>query len=391
MKANRGDAPTTQPIRQSWDWLVVLLLAALIAAFALTVTSRDFYSYWTAGHEFARRANPYDADVVQRLEDAAGAHEPWGSLIMLNPPNALPLVLPLGWFGPRLAGLVWSLVLLGCLIVSVRLVCALHGSPAGNISILGYCFVPALACILTGQIPLFALLGLALFLWLHRSYPMAAGASLYLCAVKPHLFVPFGIALLAWIIAAQVWRVLVGAVIALCAGGAFTFLLDPHAWSQYRAMMRMFAPRIVHEFIPCPAVVLRFAIDRNAMWLEFVPAALGAVWALWYFLRHRHHWSWMEHGGLLMLVSILVAPYAWLIDQVVVVPALLHAAYRVRSRAFNAILALASVVIFVEILLGANVHSRWHLWPAPFWLVLYLWAMRSAKRARAADEVISGD
>ena len=44
------------------------------------------------------------------------------------------------------------------------------------------------------------LLGLVLFLRLHRSSPFLAGVSLWLCLLKPHLFVPFGIVLIVWAI-----------------------------------------------------------------------------------------------------------------------------------------------------------------------------------------------
>jgi hypothetical protein len=40
---------------------------------------------------------------------------------MLNPPSALMLALPLAFFGLRTGALIWSLLLLGCLVVSVRL------------------------------------------------------------------------------------------------------------------------------------------------------------------------------------------------------------------------------------------------------------------------------
>jgi hypothetical protein len=81
-----------------------------------------------------------------------------------------------------------------------------------------------------------------------------------------------------------------------------------------------------------------------------------------------------------MLVSVLVAPYTWLIDQSILMPAVLHGAYRNRSRAAIILAGLASGFIILQICLGADVHSRWNLWPAPFWLIWYLWAMRSSRK-----------
>jgi hypothetical protein len=85
----------------------------------------------------------------------------------------------------------------------------------------------------------------------------------------------------------------------------------------------------------------------------------------------------MEHGSLLMLVSVLLAPYTWLMDQTILIPALLHAAYPTRSRNLIAILASASAVIEVGILRGLPpTHSAFYLWTAPAWLAWYLYATR---------------
>lgn len=376
-----------------WQWLssrdffALIVLAAFVLAFSLTVSNRDFLSYWTAGRQLIHRANPYDIAAVDRLEAGAGFHGPSGSLIMLNPPTALPLALPLGLFGSRLGGVLWSFALLACLVSSVRITRIMHGNPPNDFHLLGYYFAPAITCILTGQIPVFALLGLTSFLRLHKTRPAWAGASLWLCAVKPHLFLPFGVALLAWIVVTKRYRIIIGAATAITAATVLDLLLDPSVWTQYRDMMHAFAPRIAREFIPCVSVVLRRAVNPRAIWIQFIPAILGCLWALYYFRKHRHEWDWMEHGSLLILISIIVAPYTWLIDQSILIPAMLHAAYRAHSRAFTIAMALASFLILLQIFLGADVRSKWNLWPALFWLVMYLLGTKSEAASITASNI----
>jgi hypothetical protein len=358
--------------------LALFLAIAIVTSFTLTVPARDSLAYWTAGHELLHRANPYASDKVQLLERAAGFHGPRGTLVMLNPPSTLPLTLPFGLFGFRFAGLLWSLSLLGCLIASVRIVWTLHGRPQNQLHLLGYSFAPAVICVFAGQIPLFALLGLTLFLRLHRTQPFSAGAALCLCAVKPHLFIPLGLVLIAWTLMTRRYRVLIGAAVTFAAINAFVILLDPPVWTQYREFMHSVSGMMGVEFIPCLSVVLRRAINPRAFWIQGIPEALGCIWALWYFWKHRRTWDWMDHGALLMLVSVFVAPYAWLIDQSVLIPALMHGLYRSRSRSFSILLATASALVFLQTVLVAGVHSPWNLWPAPFWLLLYIWFTRSA-------------
>jgi hypothetical protein len=135
--------------------------------------------------------------------------------------------------------------------------------------------------------------------------------------------------------------------------------------------------RMQQELIPCVSIMLRSIISPKIMWLQYLPSALGCIWALAYFRKHYDHWDWMEHGSLLMLVSVLLAPYTWLMDQAILIPALLHAAYLTRSRSFVAILALASAVIEIGALRGlAPTNSAFYLWTAPAWLAWYLYAIR---------------
>ncbi len=365
------------------------LLIAVVAGLALAVTaiflcavplaghmaaSRDFVCYWATGQRLVHHANPYDRPAMTRMEHAAGLKVK-GVLLMRNPPWALPLAYPLGFVGLRVASGLWSLILLGCLLVSVRLLRQMHGSPANYLHWLALAFTPALICLIMGQTSLFALLGLVLFLRYHRDRPFAAGAALWLCLLKPHLFLPFATALAAWMVMKRSYKILAGAAAALAASSAAAYLIEPRAWSLYLAMMR--APNIEQEFIPCLSDALRYWLHPQATWIQFLPAALCCVWALVYFWYRRHAWDWNRHGSLLMLVSILAAPYCFLYDQGLVIPALLGGAYATRSRAL--LVALVAVVIGLDMELPwVRITSGFYMWTAPVWLGWFLLARATA-------------
>jgi hypothetical protein len=337
--------------------------------------TRDFVTYWAAGQQLVHHTNPYDRDAILGLERSAGFPSGDPGLIMRNPPSSLLFVLPLGFLGPRPGLLFWSLLLLACLVASVRMVWNMHGRPKNQLNLLGYSFGPALVCLMVGQVSLLVLLGLVLFLRLHRSSPFLAGVSLWLCLLKPHLFLPFGIALLLWVILTRSYFLLAGTAVALGVSTGIAFLLDPPAWMHYGQMIR--APWIDRLAIPCLSIVLRRNVSPNTIWVQYLPAALGCVWALAYFRRHRDHWDWMEHGSLLMLVSVLVSPYSWPMDQVVLMPALLHAVYLTRSRSLVAIFALSSAFVGVWSLRGnVPLYSAFYIWFVPAWLAWYLYATR---------------
>jgi hypothetical protein len=259
--------------------------------------------------------------------------------------------------------------------------------PKSRCNVLGYSlspglvpllFAPAFACVFFGQTALFALLGLALFLRFHGSHPFLAGMSLWLCALKPHLFLPFAAVLILWIIVSRSYAVLAGAVLALGATSIAVSFLDPHAWSQYSQMMH--TAGLEREFIPCLSIALRFAINPNSSWLQYVPAAAGCIWAVQYYWRRRDRWNWVQHGPLLVLASMLLSPYAWLTDQVLALPALLQAAFRTSLRSLL-LLALASSAIEIAIRSNFSLHSPYFLWTAPAWLAWYFYARRQAATA----------
>ena len=375
---------------------------ALVSGIALAITAlflcvapltgeiagaRDFVVYWATGQQLIHHSNPYDAQAVAHLEWDAGLPRQLGVLFIRNPPWALPLVYPLGLLGVRMGALLWSLALLGSLWGSVRMVWLMHGRPRSMLNLLGLSFAPALVCLIVGQTSLFALLGLVCFLYLHGTRPFFAGMSLWLCALKPHLFLVFGIALLVWVIVNRSYKVLLGAATALAASSALSWWIYPNAWADYAHMMRTYG--LQYEFIPCWSVVLRLWVSPGTLGLQSLLPALGCGWALVYFWRKRHAWDWMKDGSLLILVSILAAPYCWVFDQSVAIPALLHGAYLVRSRVLLAALALASLVMEIGLVSGVKLPSPFYLWTAPAWLVWYLLVTASIRKTQPSAKKLS--
>lgn len=343
--------------------------------------SRDYVFYWAAGQQLVHHLNPWSSAMVGRVEHAAG-FTAQGSYYMRNPPWALALAWPLGFLPARAGALPWSLLMLAVAWGSAWLLWSTLGRPVNYVAWLGYGFLPALQCVVMGQTSVFPLLGLALFLRLHRSRPFWAGASLWFCMLKPHLFVPWAIVLFAWIAVTRAWRILAGGVAAMAASCLVTEALDPRAWSQYLEWAR--TSGVSSQYIPCLSVELRNLVSPGAEWLAFAPMALACVWALAWFWPRRHSWEWMREGNLVMLVSLVAAPYCWFADQSVALPALLAAAAWMRSRKVLAALGVLYLLALIQpFAFSVGVTSGLYLWTAPAWLAWYLWARASAGRTEA--------
>ena len=373
--------PPSRSERRDFADLSVALVAGLafavgtlfIAAVPLAghlAAARDFVSYWATGSQLARHANPYDRDAVAHIEHSAGL-DARAVLIMRNPPWALPLAYPLGFVGLRLGAILWTFLLLSCLLASARILYRLHGSPSNHLHWLALSFTPGLICLTMGQTTLLALLGLVVFLRLHISNPFVAGLALWLCALKPHLFLPFAAVLLLWILRIRSYKILAGAATSILISTGLAFLIAPHAWSDYIALMR--SPAVENDFIPCISVAARQWLHIRPTWPQYMLAALSSVWALYYFWQRREGWDWLRHSSPLMLASIVAAPYCWFYDQCLLIPAVLDGLYATRNRRMIVTLALLILVTDLQLCFLSMTSPIW-LWTAPAWLLWYWFA-----------------
>jgi hypothetical protein len=369
----------TSPLRVAAACCIVVAGFCLVAGilfFGLSdksAANRDFIEYWGAGQQLVHRASPYDGAAILRLERGV-EFQGDKPKISFSPPVAFFLMLPLGFFGAKGGLILWSLALLASLSVSNWMLWMLNGRPDSRYHLFGYLFAPVLACQMAGQLGTFLLLGVVLFLYLHKSQPYLAGAALLPCILKPHLFLPFAIVLLVWVIDRKVYRILIGFGATLLASCALTLCFDFHVWSQYSQMMSK--TEVLDAFVPTLSAVFRLLVDRNAVWLQFLPEAVGCVWAIWYFWTRRDRWSWTDQGLLLLLVSAACTPYAWFTDEAMLLPAVLAALYRVVDTGRSLLpLGLIAGVALIEVLAVVKMTSPFYLWTVPAWLAWYLYAV----------------
>jgi hypothetical protein len=346
-------------------------------------SGRDFIEYWAAGQQLVHGANPYDVAAILRLEHHGGleGNEP---KVTLSPPIILLLVAPLGFVGAKTGLILWLLLLLFCLLVSIWLIWRLQGSPPSGYHYIGMAFAPVVACLLAGQISIFLLLAVVLFLCWHRTRPLLGGAALLPCILKPQLFLAVAVVLLLWVASRRAYRVLAGFAAAVIASCALAFCLDRQAWSEYAQLSR--SSQILHLYVPTLSSYFRFLVDGNAVWLQFLPATASCVWAIWYFWTRRARWNWMDNGLLVLLVSVLCAPYAFFYDEAVLLPAVLAGVYRATDARRSLMpLALISVIALAETCAEVTIVSRYYLWTAPAWLAWYLYASRGMEAPAARD------
>lgn len=125
------------------------------------------------------------------------------------------------------------------------------------------------------------------------------------------------------------------------------------------------------------------------MWIEFVPAAAGCAWGLWYFRRNGERWDWRTHGSLLVMVSLVAAPYSWFTDQVIALPAILFALTGPRPPRRGSLTLLLAVMSVgaIEMIAAKSLYFKPYLWEGVAWLAWYVYAVGG--RAAVNGEVVA--
>ena len=358
--------------------IVIALFGIFVFTLVLHPAAMDLIEYWSSAKLLLHHINPYSPTSVFALEKAQG-FLPTSPLVMLNPPWALFLILPLGFGGAHTALFLWTIAAFGCVFAFLRLLAVPEKSGA-----LALFFAPVLASLCSGQSSPFLLLGFVLFLRFHRSRPFWAGASLLLMAIKPHLFLVFWAVLLIDELYHRRFRMFAGFATALAVASILPKAFDLRIWTHYVATLRSAA--LTHAQFPTISMFFRMQVNPNAVWLLLVPSFIAVLWALWYYASRRNIWDWKTNGMLIMLVTVLVSPYGFFTDQVVLLPSIAFALLVPEKRKYSiAILFAINIAAIVQLSLPhASLVSPVLAWMPLAWLAWFLYTTHGQPQREAS-------
>jgi hypothetical protein len=305
------------------------------------------------------------------------------------------MVLPLSLVNAFWAWLVWISLSVASLVLAMRLCWRMlggEGVPQNLFWLVGYVFAPVPACLVAGQMGIALLLGVVLFVCFEADRPSLAGAALVLPFAKPHLLVLFWFALLVWIVTKKKYAVAVGFASALAAATAVSLAFDPAVFQHYREMLSQAA--VGSLFIPPLSGVLRLVFFHRLFWVQFIPMALGVIWCAWFCFVNSSNWDWRDHGLTVMVVSVLVTPYGWLTDEVVLLPAILQATVciyqaqrtmRLRTRLALTVFACFNGLLLLILAFKIPFSTGIYFWSSLVWSAWYLYGRSYARRRQRAN------
>jgi hypothetical protein len=384
----KGSVIRTRRLRRGLTWAGLLLCLFLLYFESPLLTSGrllqvdDYVEYWAAGRLNLSGANPYSPEELTLLENQAGRFFQV-PVMMWNPPYTLVIAMPLALLPYPISRMIWLILNIALLLLSADWAWRAFGGPQRYrwlAWLLCLAFAPSLNALGSGQIAILLFVGAAGFLYYHREGKLwQAGMLAALMAVKPHSLYLFWVLLLLWTLSRRKWSVLFSAAGTLISGIAVASILNPSLLGQYLHATTSFPP--LDWATPTLGGLLRWVFGMERRWLQFVPVAVGLIWALWWWRKYRGQWEWSEQMPMVVAVSLVTAAYGWSCDLVVLLLAPLQVAaslVRIRDLRTTVILigGYAAIVGLSIVLQGLVTNDFWYMWLAPALLAWYLLARR---------------
>lgn len=377
-------SPPRALLRPLLTWAALLAALALLGRLSPRLVSPevlpadDYGHFWAAGRLNLQGQDPYNPSRILALLTPLGRPPPApGEVlsVMLNPPWALPLVMPLAWLDYPLSRLAWLLLNIAVLLFCARQFWqALEGRPSRRwlAFLLTFTFAPTIVSLQKGQFGPLILLGLALFLrWqAQANKSLAAGAALSLAALKPQLVYLLWPAWLLDCLRRRDWQMPLGLALGLSAGLGLALAFNPAVLAQYQASLGRFP--LSAWATPTLGAALRFWLGLENFALQFLPMLIGVAWLALAWRRNGVNWRWEQQLPSLLFACLLTTPYAWTYDLVLLLPGLLRAAHLLSQNPSALALSAGWVAYAALNLLDLLLHRRyddfWFVWLGPaFW------------------------
>ncbi len=284
----------------------------------------DFILFYTAGHlaQSGSLAHLYDLEAQRAIQQTIIPNPdfvPGGVLPFNHPPFLVPLMALIVGEDYHASFLRWTVMLLLVLAFCGWMMARLLEETGWErvegraIALSGLCFYPLFISMLKGQVTVFLLAGVLLWLWgtLNRRAWMA-GVGLALTILKPQIAVPLALPLLLTRRREGWW--FVGTSLALML--ASLLMIGWQGWRDFFGMILLTAQgegfginqRVMYNVT---GLVLRLlpglspALVRGVGWGVFL---LVTGWLCWFWWSRRHHIT-APHLGLTIILALFSSPH----------------------------------------------------------------------------------
>lgn len=396
-------------IRRAIIWLLLLLGIYLLLQLSPVLTrpetmlADDYVQYWAGGKLLLDGDNPYDPalvnDIKYEIIRLSPGDEPIS--IVLAPPWALPIFLPLSLLDYSISRLVWLLISAFIILLTSlsfwRLLSGIHHLRWIAFLVV-FIFAPTISVLSKGQISVLILLGICgiLYFIVIDQNDWLVGVSIAFVTIKPQIAFLFCVAIFLWIIHQRRWKIMLSAVASILVLSLIAVVFNPKIVQQYWLMLQTY--QISGWANPTLGAYLRFFwLGLDKFWVQFLPALIAGLILIIYWFIRRNSWDWLEELPLLLFFSQIASPYTWTYDQVILLPAVIQVSiWIVRDWKRWATLLLAIVFLGInalDLILHRSMNEFWFIWLAPaylLWYILVYWQFQISRKGQTNPVPIAG-
>ena len=304
----------------------VFLFSASTVVSALDYQDSDFFTFWLAGHLVSTGQNPSNSQIW------IDGHSRFGADWLPNPvfPYPLPLsilAVPIGLLPLRTAYITWIFLSEIFITISVFLLLSWYSFPQKKHLILpllvsAFLFRPTLVTLRIGQLSalLLFILALTLFLWNHQKW-WQGGILLALLILKPTLGLSIICFSSLWLLIHKKYSTILAMTTTIALLGIIGWLQDPDWIGKFLSVGKSkFAETFGYNptmwglaGVLCKQVQLCTAEIGSVL-------SIAIVLGLSYLIFSRSHLlSAPLMMSLVIPLSLLITPYIWAYDQILLI------------------------------------------------------------------------
>ncbi len=335
--------------------LLVLLSLAVFVFLQIPVTPwpLDGAVYLASSYALREQMNPWDAEVLTFIAHSLGYYPETARVLGLwTPPMVQLLYLPLTY-------LPFEIVLKVLVSMTVALIALLVMLTRGEWQylssnqalVLTFLFPPFLALLFWQQITIWCLLGFVLFVVLERKrLDFGAGLALVATAFKPHVSLLAMIFIAYRIVKTRRWAILYGGVAGMGMTLGGITLIYP-GWIQDYLLSWQQPPLQYQASTLFRWIHVMFF--PNQAWTQFLGLVAGLFLMPW-LVRFFSNMSWPTNLFFVLAISLVVAPYGWHYDQIMLWPLYMWVLDRLKAmkgidgRASRVLIGFFIIVYYVQ-------------------------------------------
>jgi hypothetical protein len=381
--------PLNKPLRIALFFLIVFVVLIAPVQLPAGMGTTDFRPYWSSTYLLARGEDFGDLAKMDAVERTLTGWDKPYTMSAWFAPTGNVLLLPYTLVSFPRAVYYWLLTNIVVVFSSALLLWRNRDQRPWISLIATFGFSMTLISLMYGQVNTLVLLGIALYLHFgNQKRDFAAGASLALTTVKPHLVILTLPLLLVNLLRRRQWRTLTGFCGALAGGAAVLFLLNP-PWLLRFYNVVAFGMGTFRE-TPTLNGMLVAAGDRQVgkwLWVAGLLVAL-LLWRL-----RGKSWDQRSMIDVSILAGSMLAPVGWSYDQVMLLVPLLH----VLEWAADGSLAGRDAALVSSALIIANaltfyqrsfeLSEVWFFWVPLAAAAIYIYARRRKKESPAIPDL----